>query len=86
MREAHIDAVIARCIRAFPNKQRLQPREEVRIGLEENAQIENEMHYKATTHPPDVKGTNVERAQTPSGPILVPSTMGAECRINAKRM
>ncbi len=38
------------------------------------------------THPPDVKGTNVERAQTPSGPILAPSMTDAELRITAKML
>ncbi len=34
------------------------------------------------THPPDVKGTKVDRAQTPSGPILAPSMTDTEFRIN----
>jgi hypothetical protein len=38
------------------------------------------------THPPDVKGTNVERAQTPSGPMLAPSTTDAEFRITPKKI
>jgi hypothetical protein len=46
----------------------------------------NETYHKAMTHPPDVKGTSVERAQTPSGPILAPTMTDAELRITPKMM
>jgi hypothetical protein len=84
MREAHIDAVIARYIRAFPTKAELEAKREGQNNLKCAHTDWNQTHHEAITHPPDVKGTNVERAQTPSGPMLAPSTTDAKFRITLK--
>jgi hypothetical protein len=86
VREAHIDAVIARYIRAFAKEQRFGTKREGENNLKCDCTDWNETHHEAMTHPPDVKGTNVERAQTPSSPILTASTTDATCRRNPNSM
>jgi hypothetical protein len=50
-------------------------------------QIGGETQHTAMTHPANVNGTNVERAQSPSGPILAASTTDAKYnRIPPKKM